>query len=607
MCGIVSVFHYAGQGTIDRDALVEARDTMRARGPDDSGLWTDNAGRVGLAHRRLAVLDLSSRGSQPMEVKRGTYRISHNGEIYNYQSLRNQLEAKGYEFRTHTDTEVLLYLYCEVGSDLVQHVRGMYAFALWDSEREGLLLARDPYGIKPLYVADDGATLRAASQVKALQKFDDIDTSRDPAGHVGYFLWGHVPEPHTLYLGIRAVPAGSTLWVDRHGTESQSFASVRESLIRAEEAGRSIGRSSHKNTVSSTVNVPAEVDDLHEILLDSIRHHLVADVDVGLFLSAGVDSGALVALAAEVTEGLRTITLGFSEFRGTGEDEVPGAERIAERYGTEHKTVWVSREDFIAAQEDFFAAMDQPTINGINSYFVSRVAREAGLKVAISGLGGDEIFGGYPSFTQIPFLVNTTRLVPGARSIGKGLRAVAAPVIGRMTSPKYAGLVEYGTDYGGAYLLRRALFMPWELPDLLGAEFVRAGWSELQMLSRLRETVRGIENNHLRVTSLESSWYMRNQLLRDIDWASMAHGLEVRTPLVDWALLHRIAPIVAAQGTSKNNLARAPHRPLPKQTVNRPKSGFTVPIRQWLRPQEAWDQEAQGVRAWAKYVYDRCT
>jgi len=338
-----------------------------------------------------------------------------------------------------------------------------------------------------------------------------------------------------------------------------------------------------------------------------VRHHLIADVDVGLFLSAGLDSATLTALASEVHDQIKTVTLGFEEFRGTHDDEVPGAERIAKRYGTDHETVWVTQGDFAAAHDDALGAMDQPTIDGANSYFVSRAAREAGLKVALSGLGGDELFGGYPSFSQIPRLVSTVGSVPGAATVGKGLRVVSEPVIKRMTSPKYAGLLEYGNDYAGAYLLRRGLYMPWELPEVLDPDLVGEGWAALQPLARLRETAAGIANEHLRVTALESTWYMRNQLLRDTDWASMAHSLEVRTPLVDHHLLSQVAPLVAHHGLTKQDMARTPAEPLPEALLDRPKSGFTVPVREWLLQDRPEYEDARGLRGWAQYIYNRHT
>lgn len=570
---------------------------MVSRGPDDAGMWISPDGQTGLAHRRLSIIDLSERGAQPMALSRKNsadddLRIVFNGEIYNYEHLRSRLESQGRQFFSDSDTEVLLHLYDEKGEDMVEGLRGMYAFAILDPKREGVFLARDPYGIKPLYFADTGSSFYAASQVQALRQIEGVDTKHDPAGHVGFFLWGHVPEPHTLYAGIQPLPAGHTLWVDTSGPRTPtSFGDLTDALRR----GADDRTEAHNGDTTQNL--------LRGALLDTVEHHLVADVDVGLFLSAGLDSATLTALASEVTGRLRTITLGFEEFRGTPKDEVSGAERIAHHYGTNHETVWVTRQDFADAHDDLFAAMDQPSIDGANSYFVSQAAAKAGLKVAISGVGGDELFGGYPSFNEIPRLVSALAPIPGISAFGHGFRTVAAPIVKQFTSPKYAGLLEYGNDYAGAYLLRRGLYMPWELPEVLDPDLVLDGLSQLQPLIRLKATTREIVNDHLRVTALESTHYMRNQLLRDTDWASMAHSLEVRTPLVDWVLLQDVAPKIAEQGLTKQQMAATPKLAIPDRIANRPKSGFSVPVREWLLTGRPEYSDSRGLRGWAQYVY----
>ena len=598
MCGIAAAFAYAGPTGPLSPALSRACTSMAARGPDGEGVWTDADDRVGLGHRRLAILDLSEAGAQPMESADGRVTIAFNGEIYNFVALRDELEAQGYTFRSGSDTEVLLALYREHGEAMTARLRGMYAFALYDADRRGVLLARDPYGIKPLYVADDGTVLKAASQVQALLAMGGIDTTPDPAGHVGFFLWGHVPEPHTMHRGIRAFPPGHTQWIDASGPRApRPFATLNGALRKAEAHAQ-----------------PAHQPEalVREALLDTMRAHLVADVDVGVFLSAGRDSTTLAALAAEAGGQLRTVTLGFEEYAGTPDDEVPIAESVAASYGAVHQTVRVGRTDFLAALGPFLDAMDQPSTDGLNSYLVSHAAAQSGLKVALSGLGGDELFGGYPSFTEIPRLVRALGPIPGRAALGRGFRAVSAPLLARLgdarVSPKAAGVIEYGGDYAGAYLLRRGFFMPWELPDLLGPDLAREGWEALQPIARLQETVRGIESDRLRVTALESAHYMRSQLLRDSDWASMAHSLEVRVPLVDWELLRQLAPVLVAHPEiGKHTMAAAARPTLPLAVTERAKTGFTTPVRQWLLDSDELASEERGLRGWARYVYRRQT
>lgn len=594
MCGIAGIYLYNEPGLdVDREELRRIRDHMAARGPDGCGEWFASNGRVGLGHRRLAIIDLSDRAAQPMVSADGKLVVTFNGEIYNYKALRQELEAKGYRFRTQSDTEVLLHLYAEKGKRMVSDLRGMYAFAIWDERRCGLFLARDPFGIKPLYYADNGRTIRFASQVKALLKGDEIDTTPGPAGHVGFYLWGHVPDPYTLYKGIRALHAGSSLWVDVAGhKEPARFFNAPDELAKASATHLTITR-----------------EDMHErlrtALLDSVRHHMVADVPVGVFLSAGLDSATLVALAKEAgINDLRTVTLGFKEFVGTHNDETALAQQVAQHYGAQHQTQWVQKEDFAQNIGHLLAAMDQPSIDGINSYFVCKAAKEAGLKVVLSGLGGDELFGGYSDAQVIPRMVKAFGCFQAIPSQGKGFRILSAPILKHFTSPKYAGLLEYGGTYGGAYLLRRSLYMPWELPDLLDGEMVRQGWNELQPLRHLKQTTQGIDNVHLKVTALETAWYMRNQLLRDTDWASMAHSLEVRVPLVDTELFRAVAPLLSSTSApGKLAMASAPQLSLPSQILKRRKTGFSIPVSKWIVQDHGAETIERGLREWATRIY----
>lgn len=593
MCGIAAIFNYASGEPINRSELEKVLTYQQRRGPDGSGEWLGLAGAVGLGHRRLSIIDLSETGAQPMTSADGRCIITFNGEIYNYRELRAELERKGCRFRSHSDTEVLLHLYQLEGEAMLTRLRGMFAFAIWDNARQGIFLARDPFGIKPLYYSDDGRTLRVASQVKALLAGGGVDTSPEPAGHVGFFLWGHVPSPYTLYHGIKNLPAGSSLWVDRSGKKRESVYFKISDLLETAE-----------NASISSLNSGPMAEQLRTALSDSVRHHLIADVPVGVFLSAGLDSSTLTALAAENSAALSSVTLGFEEYRGTANDEVPLAEAVARHYRTQHQTIRVSKQDFRDQFPSFMKAMDQPSCDGLNSYFVSLAAARAGLKVVLSGVGGDELFVGYPSFREIPGAVKAMSAMRYCQPLGKAFRFVSTPFLKHMTSPKYAGLLEYGSSYGGAYLLRRGMFMPWELPGLLDADLVREGWWELQCLSRLEQTTAGLRTPYFKVAALEMSWYMRHQLLRDTDWASMNHSIEVRTPLVDVELLRNLAPLfVSGPPPTKRDMALTPSSPLPASVLNRPKTGFTVPVRQWLLDDDGDFHSERGLRGWTRLIY----
>ncbi len=587
MCGINGIFAYHQEAPcVQREELRATRDHMARRGPDGWGEWFTDDARLAFGHRRLAIQDLSERGAQPMHSADGQLTVTFNGEIYNYPALRQELEAEGVVFRSTSDTEVLLHLYRRDGEQMVERLRGMFAFGIWDAARKSLFLARDPFGIKPLYVADDGKTLRFASQVKALLAGGAIDTEQEDAGLVGFFILGSVPEPYTMYRHVRALPAGSTLTVDSQGRrKSHSYFQVR-SLMASTPA------------VRDRCALTAEA--VSQAVRDSVQAHLLADVPVGVFLSAGVDSGVITGIASESSAGqMNAVTLGFDEYRGTAGDEMPLAQQVAQHYGVAHHGEWVCRPDFEALLPDLLEAMDQPSIDGLNTYLVSRSAAQQGLKVALSGVGGDELFAGYPSFRQVPRMVRALRWTRHFKTGGVLTRAALQRVQGVLPSPKLAGLLEYGGTAGGAYLLRRSLFMPWELERLLDPRTVKAGLGQLNLLPALNATAEGLPNGHAQVSALELSWYMRNQLLRDADWAGMAHSLEIRLPLVDSALFTALAPMLAVRmQIRKSDLAVVPRRPLPASVVQRPKTGFTTPVRSWI--DSAQGPQARGLRQWAQ-------
>lgn len=586
MCGLAAIFAYQGNAQrVNQAELLKMREAMFARGPDGDGLWLSQDNIVGLAHRRLSILDLSERGAQPMSTPDGSLRIIFNGEIYNYRELHKHLQARGHRFCSESDTEVLLHAWREYGQGMVDHLRGMFAFVIWDQEKQGVFLARDHFGIKPLYYHDDGTTFRAASQVKAILAGEGIEMQPEPAGHVGFFLWGCVPEPYTLYRNVFSLRAGHTLWVDRRGLRAS-----RKYFDVAEELGNA--------AATQAEGEASEI--LQEALRDSVKAHLIADVPVGVFLSAGLDSTTLAALASADINRLHAVTLGFEEYSNSPADEVPLAQKVAAHYACTHHVSHIARLDFDRELSSILEAMDQPSIDGVNTYFVARAARQAGLKVALSGLGGDELLGGYPSFRQIPAAVSRIKLFTLMPGVGRLMRIVSAPLVRRGTSPKYAGLFEYGGSYGGAYLLRRGLFMPWELPQFLDGELVKEGWATLQPVIRLDEWLKPIGSPHAKVIAMEMSLYMRNMLLRDSDWAGMAHSLEIRTPMVDIALFRALAPYLSDLNNppAKKMLGGIPKRPLPDEIINRPKTGFSIPVSKWLGAKN----HVGGLRGWSLCV-----
>ena len=602
MCGINGIYAFHAAANLPAEAeLIATRDHMRARGPDGAGVWWTGNHRCGMAHRRLSIIDLSERANQPMASADGRFVIVFNGEIYNYPALRLELEAEGAKFRTSSDTEALLHLFARDGEAIIHKLRGMYAFAIWDDKERALFLARDPYGIKPLYIANNGGVFRFASQVKALLAGGQVSREPEPAGLVGFHLFGNVPEPFTLYREIRALPAGHTLWVDETGPrEPIRFANL--AAVLADGAKKPTRRSELRARVRSSV-------------LESVRTHLLADVEVGVFLSAGIDSSALLGLMRDAgQEKIRAITIGFKEFTGTAEDEVPLAAQVAARYGAAHIVQSVSKEEFERDLPRILEVMDQPSIDGINTWFVAKTARQAGLKVAISGLGGDELLGGYPSFQDIPRWrrrFGPFSSVPGLGLAVRLLIKAALPGFARR-HPKSLALLQYAGSWPGTYLLRRGLFVPEELSTVLDHEVLQEGLSRLQPLSVIAAQMSPDPGSAAgRVCLLESTNYMRNQLLRDADWAGMAHSLEIRVPLVDWNLTSFLAPDIASlqPRVGKESLAFAPSLALPASVRLRAKTGFSVPTGSWIAPQRfsvtkpKLHSKGQDSRLWLREVY----
>jgi asparagine synthase (glutamine-hydrolysing) len=616
MCGINGIWSFGPEAPpIDREELRRTREAMLARGPDAAGAWVSADGRMGLAACRLAIQDLSRAGDQPMAAESGRVQAVLNGEIYNFRELRAELEADGVRFSSHGDTEVVLALYLRHGAATLPRLRGMFALAIWD-ERDGraprrrLLLARDPYGIKPLYYAVAGGQLRFASQVKALEAGGAVSREIDPAGLAGFLLWGSVPEPWTIRRGVRCLPAGCSLTVDdgRPPGEPRPFARLARKLEELaqpwqagsqEVGGRAATQTAATQPARTLPTPPAPEAAIEAAIVESVEAHLVSDVPIAIFLSAGLDSGLVAALACRhLAEPPATFTLSFDVLAGTPRDEAPLAALVARKLGTRHLEQRMGGEELASLWTDALEAMDQPSIDGFNTFAVSRAAHEAGLKVVLSGLGGDELFGSYPSFADVPRGIRAARW--GRRLPGLGVAWPALATHLAPGRPKLAGLLRHGATLAGSYFLRRALFLPEELPALMGGDAAATGLAAYdpvadagRLIAAEADLSQGANGHRpldpwLAVQLMESGQYMRNQLLRDSDWASMAWSVELRVPLVDARLHHCLAAsgFEPARRLGKAALVRRIAPELPDALWRRGKTGFYIPVHEWLRPGE---------------------
>jgi asparagine synthase (glutamine-hydrolysing) len=592
MCGIAGFV--AREGPLPPSACEAVRrmsERMHLRGPDAEGIWA-GAG-VALGHRRLAILDLDSRSNQPMHSRDGNYSVVFNGEIYNFRQLRRELEHDGEVFHTTSDTEVLLALYAREGERMLPKLRGMFAFGIWDARRRELFLARDPYGIKPLYYSATKDGVVFASQVKALLASGLVSKASEPAGVAGFYLWGCVPEPWTLYRDVFALPAGCWLRVRKGKPEEP----VQWSDIR------DCWRADQKQVSNDEL-----LNRVREAVTESVSAHLVSDVPVSVFLSGGIDSATIVGLTSQLGAKVEGVTIAFDEFSSQIDDELPDAIAIANHFGLPHYARRVTRDEFEQDIPQILDAMDQPSTDGVNTWFASKAAAERGYKVALSGVGGDELFFGYIDILQIPRRLTWGKIIASIPGASSALKPVFGYLAKGRAHPKIAGVSEFMGTVEGMYFLKRGLFLPSELAGLMDADEAREG------LVRLGGFPPGMSHynctrNDFAVCMLDSTSYLRNQLLRDSDWASMHHSLELRTPLVDAALLNALKPYLSAfaHGAGKKLLASSPVNSLPEEIMNRPKSGFGLPMQAWLEqssPQRMTPSRRKSpwARRWATIV-----
>ena len=564
MCGIAGVVRQDGAIAPDAGAALGA--ALAHRGPDGHGMWRSPAQGALLVHTRLAIIDPGPSGAQPMAGGGGRHQIVFNGEVYNYRELRRALEARGERFATSSDTEVLLRLLVLDGPAALAQVRGMFALAWWDDETRAVVLARDRFGIKPLYVAATDRAVAFASEIQALVAARLVERAIDPAGVLGFLAWGTVPPSLTYLAGVDSLRPGSWLRWSQDGSRAEgTFADVASVYARPHSG--------------------CSVDELRAragaAVQQSVAAHLVADVPVGLFLSGGIDSSAILsAAAASGAPSLNTYTVRFDDRSSEHEH----ARRVASAFGATHHELVLDPSRIARDLPAILARLDQPTLDAVNSYYVSAAVAATGIKAVLSGSGGDEMFGGYPSFRRLPSAMRwKRRLQPLAPAAGP---AIAAMLPERLTE-RWRQFMSGNGRIDAAYRTQRGLYMPAEVARIAGpalrdrwaAASARLGAAESRLFDGDASSLEGD------VARLETRVYLGSQLLRDLDVMSMAHGLEVRVPFVDHELLEAVWPDLGAHPALMQNKALLHDtlaRPLPREGVERPKQGFTLPFALWM-------------------------
>ena len=583
MCGIAGMIGQLDES--NRAALERMSGAMVHRGPDASGTWTSAPDSRGwgalLGFRRLSILDLSPAGAQPMVDPVTGHVVVFNGEIYNFGELRRRLEAEGQEFKSTGDTAVMLRALGVYGSGAVSWLRGMFAFACWDPNTRRLLLARDPLGIKPLYLArssdpDAGWSLAFASELRALLASGLLGKPHLDPQAVASSVWnGFVVGPHTAVNGVELLWPGSLLEFDGIGKELR-----------------------HQDFWRIPDHAPDPIMDdegLAAILEEGLRLHLASDVPLAIFLSGGVDSSVMANLVQRAAESpIDTFTLAFEEHEL---NEGPIARRIAAAIGTNHHDVVLTEGHFVENLEAALDSLDQPTFDGLNAYYMSRAIRSSGFTVALSGMGGDELFGGYPSYHDLPALQRWSRR---AGWVPRSLRVAAAELASRLLCrsgkamppqtrwAKLPDMIRCGDDLLALYQLAYALFLPGFQHELLTPGFADALFDglPLAMRQRLRAETRD-RTPFSAISVMEQRLFLGERLLRDNDVASMASSLEQRVPLVDQVLFESVDSLSDQTRYrplgQKAMLRRIGLRGLDPVLFDRPTSGFVLPFDRWIR------------------------
>jgi asparagine synthase (glutamine-hydrolysing) len=566
MCGIFGLISPKPKSDLV-DPVARAARSLAHRGPDDEGIeflcGDADPLRVAFAHRRLAILDLSAAGHQPMRDEASGNWITYNGEVFNFREARGKLEARGLRFHSESDTEVLLKGYGLLGEEAIVDWRGMFAFGFWQARERRLTLVRDRLGIKPLYYFHDGETFLFASEIRALLATGLVPRRVSQAAIDGYLAFGSVQQPLTIVENVFAVLPGHTLTFHDGWIEQRPYWQLR----------------------AGACPPPAGdvAEEIAELLAESVKLRLVSDVPVGLFLSGGIDSSAVNALARRATNGeLKSFSVCFREREFS---EQVYAERVARQYATNHASILVTEDEILAKLPAALDAMDQPSIDGVNTYIVSEATAEAGLKVALSGLGGDEVFAGYNFFRTV------------ARDEQLRARASAAPRVLRRAAASAIGAVANGNRASKLSALLRGDHLDEHIVQLYRRVFTNQQ-REALLRARIPESSRMREWTDFQIancvsadpinqaSALDLGGYMANTLLRDADAMSMRHSLEVRVPLIDHKLVERMLTVAGdaklRAGEPKWLLAHAA-RDLPREIIDRPKRGFVLPYELWLK------------------------
>ena len=567
MCGFIASFGL----DVNQNNFKSALKHLSRRGPDSEGIWADN--KVFLGSRRLAIFDLNNRSDQPMHSLCSRYIIIFNGSIYNYKFLRKYLIDNNIKLKTYSDTEVILELFALEGSKMLSKLEGMFAFVIWDCKEKKAFAARDPFGIKPMYIGTNLDGIILSSQVRALLSTKLINNDKDINSQFSFWNLGYVMEPRTWFKNIKALKSGYYVYIKDGKIISEiQWYDLNKNWIIADSKEKKITKREFGKIIKDSI-------------VASVKKHLVADVPIGIFLSSGIDSTIIASIASSNSnKKITAITVSFESFDGSEYDETIKAKKIAQKFGMEHHIFRVTQKDFQNDLPDILEAMDQPSIDGVNVWYASKAAAKLKIKVVFSGVGGDELFFGYNHFNTIPIVFNLFKYLKKIPTLIFFIKIFLKLISNLKKDKRWRTISKFSNSIFNLWVLKRTILTPIDIIDnkilsnKIDTEFFYHNNFDTLTLSK-------IKNHKIQLAKIESTFYMRNQLLRDSDWASMYHGVELRTPLVDTTLLENLTNVMSSYSLYKNKqpLKSAFKTILPKDIDYKKKIGFQTPTKDWIK------------------------
>ena len=585
MCGFIASFGLDVNQNDFKDALKH----LSRRGPDSEGVWSEK--KVFLGSRRLAIFDLNNRSDQPMHSICSRYIIVFNGSIYNYKILREYLIEKGVKLKTHSDTEVILELFALEGSTMLSKLEGMFAFVIWDCKKKEAFAARDPFGIKPLYIGYNIDGVILSSQVKTLLSTKYISSDKDTISQFSFWNLGYVIEPRTWFKNIKALKSGHSINIkDGKIISELNWYDVNKNWVIAD----SKKQKNTKKELNKTIK--------HSIVA-SVKKHLISDVPIGIFLSSGIDSTIIASIVSSHSKKkITAITVSFENFEGSKYDETNKAKKIAQSFGMDHHVFRVTKKDFKNDLPEILQAMDQPSIDGINVWYASKAAAKLKLKVVFSGVGGDELFFGYSHFNTIPIVFNIFKKIKTIKIFTYITKIFFKIFSNIKKESRWRLILKFSGSIFDLWLLKRTILTQIDiiknkiLPNKIVTEYFYQNNFDISSITK-------IKNYKIQLANIDSIFYMRNQLLRDSDWASMYHGVELRTPLVDIKLLENLTTVMNSYSSynDKQALKSTFNNILPKNIDFKKKIGFQTPVKDWIKDNTT-DQNQISNNDWYNYM-----